>query len=907
MAKNTAIVTRRKSAAKPAAKPATRRRVKTVKSRKVASPPAASSAASPVAAAAARFPIIGIGASAGGLEALEQFFGTVPADCGMAFVVIQHLDPTRTGVMPELLARITPLKVMQAGDRMKVKPGCVYVIPSNKDLSILHGMLLLLDPVAARGIRLPIDFFLRALALDARDQAIGVILSGMGSDGALGARAIHAQGGLVLVQTPDSAKFDSMPRSVLDAGQADIAAPAAELPKRIMDYLGQVAMGKSHGDATDSLHDSPAMDARSSFDNIVILLRERSGNDFSLYKKSTVYRRVERRMAIHRVATIALYVRFLRENPQELDLLFKELLIGVTAFFRDPAAWVDVQEQVMTPLLKAASKKTGNLASKATVLRAWVAGCSTGEEAYTLAMVFREALDRVKPLGRIALQIFATDIDPDAIDQARRGCYPANIAADVSEARLARFFVKEGAQGAYRIGKDIREMVIFAPHNVFMDAPFTKLDILCCRNLLIYFNAELQAKILPLFHYSLNAGGILFLGSAETTGVNSRLFDPLKSRWRLYRNSAGVQHRVELDFPSRQKPLHALPSDVMRARPAAANLQTLADQMLLQQFCPCAVLVSREGDILYINGRTGDYLEPASGKANWNIYVMARGGLRQAIAAAMPKVLRGTQSVVVSGIEVGARRVDITVQLLVESPALQGTVMIVFAEVMPLPAATATRGRARSVERELRQAHAQLQSMAEEMQASKEELKSANEELQSTNEELQSTNEELTTSKEELQSLNEELQAVNAELQAKVDDLSSANSDLNNLLNSSDIATVFLDNVLHVRRFTPQATRIFKLIAGDAGRPLSDIVTDLDYAALQDDAREVLRTLLYCEKQITTRDGRWFMTRIMPYRTVENVIDGVVITFTDISVAKHLEAELRKARELAPPAGNDLR
>jgi chemotaxis methyl-accepting protein methylase len=832
--------------------------------------------------------IVGLGASAGGLEALEQFLSHVPADSGMAFVVIQHLDPTYKGMLPELLQRVTPMVVFKAKSRMKVNPDCVYVIPPNKDLSILHGILHLLEPSSSRGLRLPIDYFFRALADDQRERSIGVILSGMGSDGTSGLRAIKEKGGLVLAQKPESAKFDSMPKSVIDAGLADIIATAEELPKRIVEFV--------HLAAPDGMASKPESGAQKGpLDKIFILLRARTGHDFSLYKKNTIDRRIERRMRLHQLEKITDYVRYLGENHQEIDLLFKELLIGVTHFFRDPETWAYLQEQVLPQLL--ADCPDGKL------IRAWVVACSTGEEAYSLAIAFSEVLERVKPQVKITLQIFATDLDTDAIDKARQGYYPANIAADVSAERLAHFFVVDG--DGYRIAKKIREMVVFATQNVIMDPPFTKLEFITCRNLLIYFTDELQKKLLPMFHYCLNPGGILFLGSAETIGSFTDLYTPLDSKMRLYQRSNDAVTATKMEFPSRLHIQHNVLEE-SKTLPTSVNLQTVAEQFLLQQFSPAAVMVSSEGDIIYISGRTGKYLEPAAGKANWNIHAMAREGLRQELALILPKALRDRGTLFQPGIRVdtpnGIQTVNLTVHAIEQPETLRGMAIIVFSDVaaskLELPASgkrPSARGRLRE-DPDLLQAREEVQRVREQMQTQQEELRSANEELQSTIEELQSTNEELTTSKEEMQSLNEELQTVNIELQHKVDDFSTINSDMKNLLDSTDIATVFLDNALNVRRFTPQATKIFKLLPGDAGRPLSDIVTDLNYPALQANAWDVLRTLSYSEKQIATHDGRWFMVKIMPYRTLENVIDGVVMTLNDISVAKSLEAELRRTQ-----------
>ena len=842
-----------------------------------------------VAAGSSLFPIVGLGASAGGLEALEQFLGHVPKVCGMAFVIIQHLDPTHKGIMAELLQRATGMKVVQVKDRTRVKPDSVYVIPPNKDMSILNGVLHLLEPAAPRGLRLPIDFFLRSLAADQKQRSVAVILSGMGSDGTLGLRAIKEKGGLVLVQEPASAKFDAMPRSAIDGGLADIVAPVEQLPGRIIDYLYC---------ATQVPKPEPDLESktRSALEKAIILIRDQTGHDFSFYKRNTLYRRIERRMGIHQITKMGAYVRYLQENPKELELLFKELLIGVTNFFRDPPVWEQLLKQAIPELLERRSPGQA--------LRAWVPGCSSGEEAYSLAMTFKEAIGLTKGKGNFTLQIFATDLDQDAIDKARQGFFPNNIVADVSAKRLTRFFVKE--EHGYRVRKEIRDMVIFAPQNLIMDPPFTKLDVLSCRNLMIYLSAEVQAKLIPLFHYSLNPGGILLLGSAETIGGFSDLFAALPGKNRLFRRDESTSRSEPLEFPSAFGRGARVSKEAPMVGKPLATLQSLAEQLILQRYAPPAVLANDKGDIFYISGRTGNYLEPAAGKANWNLFAMAREGLRYELAGAFQKALRQKESVVLRGIKIEAngssQGVDVTVQPLDEPGALHGLVLMVFApsagEVVAPVVGRGSATRIRQVrmaqlERDLAQNRAESRANLEEMQTSQEELRSSNEELQSTNEELQSTNEELTTSKEEMQSLNEELQTVNTELQAKVDELSRASNDMKNLLNSTDIATLFLDNDLNVRRFTPQAAKIIKLIPGDVGRPITDLVSALDYPVLVDDVREVLRVLASVEKPISARDGRWFNVRVMPYRTNDERIDGVVITFTDITTAKKLEAQLR--------------
>jgi two-component system CheB/CheR fusion protein len=869
--------------------------------KKKSSPPHRRQTPAPVASLATpcvplnlSFPVVGIGASAGGLEALEHFLSRVPKNSGMAFVIVQHLDPTRKGIMPELLQRTTSMKVIQVKDRTKVEPDRVYVIPPNKDMSILHGILHLLEPVSPRGLRLPIDFFLRSLAQDQQEHSIGVILSGMGSDGTLGLRAIKEKAGVVLVQDPATAKFDGMPRSAIDSGLADIVAPVDELPARILAYLKRTPLVHTSELALEEKTES-------ALEKAIILLRARTGHDFSLYKKNTFYRRIERRMGIHQIDKIAAYIRYLQENSQELDLLFKELLIGVTNFFRDGSPWEQLRESVIPELL--ASRMDGH------ALRAWVPGCSTGEEAYSLAIVFKEAMEALKPPKKFKLNVFATDLDKDAIDKARQGVYPANIAADVSPSRLKRFFAK--VEHGYRVRTEIREMVVFAPQSLILDPPFTKLDILSCRNLLIYLAPEMQKKLMPLFHYSLSPGGILLLGSAETVGGFTDLFASLGGKTRLFRRTESAARTEPIDFPPTFAPTLPRGTAAHPEMKTPTSLQSLADQLVLELYSLPAVLVNDKGDVLYVSGRTGKYLEPAAGKANWNIFVMARAGLRYELTSAFEKVLRQEGAVSLKGLRIensdGEHFVNITLHRLENPEPLRGLVMIVFADVAA-SLETKVRGRSRKGSgrsarlTELAQKHQQvcmeLQTTREEMQSSQEELRSTNEEMQSTNEELQSTNEELMTSKEEMQSLNEELQTVNAELQVRVDELSRSNNDMKNLLNSTDIATLFLDGDLKVRRFTTQATKIIKLIAGDVGRPITDLASDLLYPELTDDAREVLRKLGFVEKQVNARDGRWFMVRIMPYRTLDDRIDGVVITFADITTAKRLEAQLREKHDL---------
>lgn len=818
-----------------------------------------------------------IGASAGGLEALEQFFSNVLPSSGMAYVVVQHLDPAKESLLPSLLQRFSRVPVVQISDMTPIEANHVCVAPPGFEVTLLHGVLHLLRPVAPRGMQLPIDFFLRSLALDQQANAAGVILSGMGSDGSLGLRALKEKAGGVFVQTPETASFDAMPRNAVDSGLADVIAPADQLPEKILSY-------SSHPLLAGPLDEHTADRLHGALEKILILVRAQTGHDFTEYKKSTVYRRIQRRMAIHQIEWVDSYVQYVRENPVEAELLFKELLIGVTCFFRDPEVWQQLKQEVL-PALLAANPAGG-------MLRAWVAACSTGEEAYTVAILFAEVLEDLKPAARFSIQIFATDIDQDAIDKGRTGFYPENIASDVSPERLARFFSK--VPGGYRVSKDIRSMIIFAPQSIATDPPFAKLHLLTCRNLLIYLESEPQQKLVQMFHSSLSSDGYLLLGTAETVGSASNLFTPLGLKTRLYRRLANAGRPAMLGFPLHTTAARASAlgskAHADRASDAAPSLQVLADQLVLKKFAPSAVLVTAHGDIVYFSGKTGKYLEPPAGKANLNLFAMLRPSLRQPVSDIFHRTVRQKIAVTLNAVSLGedgsGAAVRVSIEPLHEPKALDGMLMVVFADIVtvpsqaanPLPGESGHDARAAELMLELARSREEHQATREEMQTSQEELKSANEEL--------------TTSREEMQSMNEELQTVNSEMQTRIDALALSSDDMENLLNSTDIATLFLDRRLHVRRFTTRATNIIKLIPGDIGRPISDLTTDLK-VDLSSDAADVLRTLMFKEKDVEAAGNRWFRVRIMPYRTQDSRIDGVVITFTDITASKQVEATLR--------------
>ena len=847
------------------------------------------------------FYIAGIGGSAGSLEALEEFFRNMPADSGMAFVLVSHLDPTHKVLLAELLQRVTAMKVIQVTDGMKVLPNSVYVIPPNRDMSIMHGTLQLLEPSMPRGFRMPIDFFFRHLADDQREFAIGIILSGMGTDGTLGLKAIKEKMGLVMVQDVSSAKYDGMPQSAINTGLADFVAPVNELPAKLLSYTNL---------SPDRIREQPVLEkkASSAMIKIFALLRAQTGNDFSLYKKSTVNRRVERRMNVHQIGNINQYVRYISENSHEIDLLFKEILIGVTCFFREPASFEALKDKIKSRLLM--SKKETD------TIRVWVVGCSTGEEAYSIAMVFRECLDESRMGGNFKIQIYATDIDKEAIDIARTGTYSTNIAKDVSEERLQQFFIKE--DGGFRVKSEIREMIVFAQQNVLTDPPFTRLDMLSCRNLLIYLSSGTQKKLMPLFHYSLNPGGILLLGSSESIGSFMDLFSPRDNKWKLFeRREDHIARKSLVEFPTSAHPhLVQMHEAETENRGSNASIIEMAQTNILQTIAPPVVLINDQGDILYLTRQTGKYLEPPVGKANLNIYAMAREGVREVLGVAIREAKTEKRKVTIEGLKVlgnGSSQntnLTITITPFDKPDVMRGLMMVLFEDVAtPSVEAGDTNFKSRStsrlkvineeLEKELQHTKEHLQTIIEEMETSQEELKSANEELQSTNEELQSTNEEMVTSKEELQSLNEELITLNAELQSKNEALSETSDDLKNLLNSTQVATLFLDNNLKIKRFTPYVTKIINLIQSDMGRPITDIVSNLQYDSLVKDANEVLKTLVSKETKVQTSDGGSYQLQIIPYRTVDNIIDGVVITFTDITDFRKMAERMTERTEYA--------
>ena len=882
-----------------------------------------------------RFPVVGIGASAGGLAVFEAFFSAMPTDTdlGMAFVLVQHLAPDHKSILVELVRRYTRMQVYEVEDGMTVWPNCIYIIPPNRDMAFLNGTLHLLEQTSPRGRRLPIDFFFNSLAQDQHERSICIVLSGTGSDGTKGIRTIKDEGGMVMAQNPESAEFDGMPRSAIATGLADYVLPAAEMPAQLIAYVAH-AFGKRPHPVSPS---TPKVEDL--LKKTCILLRTQTGHDFSLYKRNTLVRRIERRLAVNQIDRMDGYVRYLQQNPAEVDALFRDLLIGVTNFFRDPEAFTVLEEKVIPHLF--AGKPAG------AVIRVWSPGCSTGEEAYSLAILLQERMDALKQTFKV--QVFATDIDSRAIAVARVGVYPAGIAADVTPERLARFFTHDPEADIYRIQKGIRDLLVLSEQNMIKDPPFSKLDLISCRNLLIYMSAELQKKIIPLFHYALNPGGALFLGTSETVGEFIDLFAPLDRKWKLYQRKGEVQGAYR---PALGRFIPPLTADGAAPRPAKAErsevskvpLRELAEQALINEYTPASVVVNERGDILYIHGRTGKYLEPVPGDTGMNITKMAREGLRRELAMALHKAAARKETVRYPGLRVKTNgdfiNVILTVRPLTAGPlhpaagseqvghknrpmATAADLFLVSFEDAPvakiksgkaggtvagvIDLAADSDARLASLEQELRAKEEYLQSTLEEMESASEELRSANEEMQSVNEELQSTNEELETSKEEMQSLNEELNTVNFELQQKVFEHSRANNDMNNLLSGTGVGTVFVDQQMRIRRFTPTATQLINLIQTDVGRPVGHIVSNLaDYESLLTDTQAVLDTLIPKELEVQTKGGDWYLLRIRPYRTIENVIEGAVITFTDITALRAAQMQAQALRESMPQRRLDV-
>ncbi|HVG09721.1 MAG TPA: chemotaxis protein CheB [Thermoanaerobaculia bacterium] len=827
-------------------------------------------------------PIVGIGASAGGLAAFEALFSHMPAETGMAFVLVQHLDPRHETLMPELLAKHTAMPVHLVSEDTPIGTDCVYVTPPNSTVTIDECVLRLNPRERSRGRRMPIDSFFRSLAEDQGDDAVGIVLSGTGADGALGLRALREHGAMTMAQAPSSARYDSMPRSAIRTGMVDHVLPVEEMPFRLMEHLRNLVALRGGGG-----HEGLRHEVEENLSRICAVLRRRTGHDFSRYKQSTLVRRVRRRMTEVRTDSAAVYLELLAEDPREIDNLFQDLLIGVTHFFRDPEAFAALEGKVI-PKLFEGKGADGQV-------RVWVPGCSTGEEAYSLAMLLLEHAGRLDQPPRI--QIFATDIDAQALETARQAWYPEQIADQVAPDRLARFFAKHG--NLYRVAKEVREMCLFSAHNLITDPPFSRLDLISCRNLLIYLEADLQNKLIPLCHYALRPGGFLFLGPSESVAPYPELFRAGEKRLRIFQAKEAIL-RPPVSFPLAERNRFAV-----RGLAPRANVQSLSEvfeRILLEHYSPACVLVQERGEIVYFSPRTGRYLEPPAGAPRLNVLEMVRPGLRLDLRTALHKAISTRAPVAHEAVpyeaDGQAQRVNLSVRPMHELGEDQGLYMVVFQDVTEPgpgpqvdPDAPQSMARIQRLESELHSTKDHLHATLEELESSNEELLSSNEELLAINEELQSTNEELQTSKEELQSVNEELETINAELKKKLEELDRANSDLQNLFQSIQIATIFVGRDLRIQRFTPAATEVFRLIGSDVGRRIEDIAPRFSgEGTLTEDIHQVLDTLLPLERQVGLREGdSWYILRILPYRTLDDRVDGVVVTFLDVTELKRAE------------------
>lgn len=837
------------------------------------------------------FPIVGMGGSAGSFQSFEKFFLHMPKESGFAFVIIMHLDPIRNMNVAALLQQYTAMPVIEAIDGVQVLPDRVYVIPPDKDMGIHDGHLLLFNRSLAKGAHMSIDYFLQSLAEDQWRHAVAIIFSGMGADGETGVRMIKEKLGMAMAQQPETAQYPSMPAAAIQTHLVDYVLPPEEMPVKLIKYLNHPALN-------EPLIDDEQLSEQNNqthLQKILMLLRSHTGHDFTLYKKNTINRRIERRIAFHQLPDYVHYVNYMRENPHELDLLFKELLIGVTKFFRDRSAFSALREHLYEKLNQKVTDEP---------VRVWIAGCSTGEEAYSVAILIMEYLESFPDKGKVKVQMFATDLDANAIEHARAGFYFSNIASEISQERLSRFFVKKN--NGYVVKKELREMIVFAQHNLIKDAPFTRLDLLCCRNVMIYLSTDLQKKLLPVFHYSLNKGGMLFLGPAESVGTFNEAFGLLDAKWKVFERKDGISIVSKMiDFPFNITNHSVKPTKESIVKPMMKSAVAEGfHKVLLDQYTPASLLVNEKGDILYINGRMDRYLQLYSGEAVMNIHKMAREELRYPLGNAIHQAFIHKKIVVFSDLKIDyegkAILVDFSVDYL-NDIQLQGLIVITFRDkgaikkrrqpAVKIPDAEHDRA-VEELEKELVYTKQQLHTTIEQMETSLEELKSTNEELQSTNEELQSTNEEALTTKEEMQSLNEELMTMNLQYHNKAEELTRLNNDMKNLLDNTEIGTIFLDNQLNILRYTPQVTKLFNVIPSDVGRSITHIVSNFDYPAIENAIGEVIEKLTGKELEVKTRKSEWYNMRIMPYRTMDNFISGAVLTFTKITPLKSLENKL---------------
>ncbi len=833
-------------------------------------------------------PVVGIGGSAGSLEAFKTFFTNMPVDSGAAFVVIQHLAPTHESLLAELLAQHTRMRVTQACNASPMEPNCVYVIPPNQYLDIREGVLYLVEPARNDRIRMPIDFFFRSLAEDRREGAICILFSGAGSDGTLGVRVIRGAGGLAIAQDPQTAQFSDMPRSAVATGLVDFVLPPDRIPEALLNYLRNPYVKGEEPAAVFEAEGKPG-----DLQDILSLVLAQKGREFKCYKKSTIVRRIERRMGLHRISDLAQYYDFLRHHTDEVDQLFKDLLINVTSFFRDEEVFEELSQKAIAPLVRA--KKTDE------PLRVWVAGCASGEEAYSLAILLTEEV--IAARKSCPVQIFATDIDDEALEVARHGLYPENIAADVAPERLSKFFIRNDR--GYQVIDPVRQSVVFASQNLINDPPFSKMDIISCRNLLIYLDAETQSKLIPLFNLALNPGGYLFLGKSEGISNQDDLFSIVSKKTRIFRRLNPTRPYV-LDSPILTGKKRVLPLAVpTEFKPPVAAYADITRQAILNHFSAAVVLVDRKGQVLQFHGQTGKYLNMPMAEPSLNLLDIAKEGLSTRLRAAFYKTIQDGMTVLLDNVPITRDKGSPFARVTIAQVSQRGDeapLLAVIFEDVPRPLVPAAEqiqsiesgSAVKQLEDELRSTRLEHQATIDDLQASNEELRVSNEEVASTNEELQSTVEELETSKEELQSVNEELSIVNSQLQEKVEKLDAANSDIANFLESTQIATLFLDRDLLIKRFTPATTRVLKLISSDTGRPIGDLSTNFTDFDLPSAARSVAVQGNVVERVAHNADGSRYLVRIMPYRVQTGEIAGVIINFSDITRLSQAEQKTRR-------------
>jgi two-component system, chemotaxis family, CheB/CheR fusion protein len=842
---------------------------------------------------------IGIGASAGGLEALETFFSNMPADSGAAFVVVQHLSPDYKSLMVELLSRHTRMPVRRAAEGMPVMPDTVYLIPPAKNLRISENRLWLSGQDHSQGLNLPIDLFFRSLARDRGNRSVAVILSGTGSDGMRGIRSVKESGGVVFVQNPDTAKFDGMPRSALSTGLADFVLAPEEMPAQLVAWL-------NHPYVASPETEKPRLESEEGLPRIFVLLRERTGVDFSQYKPATVLRRVERRMSVNQIMTLPEYVVFVENSSREAETLGRELLIGVTSFFRDPESFEILREKVLPALFR---KSAGQ------EMRVWCAGCSTGEEAYSLAILFSEYMAETGRRERV--RIFATDVDRDAIMRAGNGLYPESIAADLTPERLSRFFHRHGEQ--YRVNHQLREMVVFAQHNIIKAPPFPKIELISCRNLLIYLKPAMQQKVFSLFDFSLTRGGFLFLGSSESAGEMGRAFELIHAKWKIYRGRGGRRKPVEDSELLSSLSVDTRPWE-RGTRHGQGIVPGLREERLFERFLevlsglyvPLALVVSENMEVARILGEADRFFRLPAGKMRNDITRMAARDLAAPITTGIQKVFKEKKPVVYKSMRL-QRDKPVTINLRIHPlphRAGQEDFVVVFLE--ELREGEDESGTAPALEwnpddetrRQVHDLEQELQFTRENLQATIEELETSNEELQATNEELLAANEELQSTNEELQSVNEELFTVNAEYQTKILELTELNNDMDNLLRSTEIGTLFLDDQLEIRKFTPRVQDILQVRDQDIGRPLAHLNLDAAAPELLQQATAVRDRAIRIEREMQSPDGQWYLMRVLPYRVSETVISGVVVTFIDINRLKNMQDTLQQHEALLNETGS---